>query len=246
MKIIVNGAKGRMGKVLCELINASDKYELAAAVDTFATEEEEGLIADINSFEGEADCIIDFSHHTCAPALCEYASKHGMPLVIATTAHTDEEKSVIKKASERAPIFLSANMSLGIAVTAKLVKEAMAFFPDAEVEIVEIHHDRKLDVPSGTALILANEVVDARPDSKIVIGRHENGKRTKNEIAVHSLRYGNVVGDHEVIISAGTQTIHIRHEAHDRSLFAEGALAAADFLYDKAPGMYDMKNVVGD
>ena len=117
-------------------------------------------------------------------------------------------------------------------------------FPDADIEIVESHHNQKLDVPSGTALMLAKAVQEARPQAELVVGRHENGKRKKSEVGIHSLRMGNTVGIHEVIVNTGTQIITLKHEAQDRSLFAEGALTAAAFITGKEPGIYDMKDLV--
>ena len=117
-------------------------------------------------------------------------------------------------------------------------------FPDADIEIVEAHHNRKLDVPSGTALMIANSVKEAKEDAQFVIGRHEAGKRQKQDIGIHSLRLGNVVGMHEVMITTGRETITIKHEAHDRALFADGAMAAARFIVDKPAGMYNMQEMM--
>ena len=142
------------------------------------------------------------------------------------------------------PVFLSANMSLGVALLADLAKKAAAVFPDADIEIVEKHHNQKLDVPSGTALLLARRIKEARPEAQFVIGRHENGKRTQKEIGIHSLRLGNEVGTHEIIIATGSETVTIKHEAENRSLFANGALAAAAFLGGKAAGLYSMADIV--
>ena len=248
MKIVVNGSNGRMGRVLISMMREDPaSYEIVAAVDmNNCASGEYPMYENIRDFTGDADCIIDFSHHSAAPALCEYAAERGIPLIIATTAHTDEEKAAIVNAAKSVPVFFSANMSLGIAVTARLAKTAAALFPEADIEIVEAHHNRKLDVPSGTAILLGNAIKQVRTDAEFNIGRHENGKRTKNEIGIHSIRTGNVVGDHEIIIATDTQTIRIKHEAHDRALFAEGALEAARFLCGKPAGLYDMNSIVGE
>ncbi len=241
MKIIINGAGGRMGKALTAMVEAGCRSSvLAAAVDPFV----EGFLPTLDAFNGEADCIIDFSNHSGTAALTAYAAEKNLPLVIATTGHTEEELAVIRAASEKIPVFYSGNMSLGIALLVQLARQTAKMFPDADVEIVESHHNQKLDVPSGTALMLARAVQDARPASHLLVGRHENGKRTKEEIGIHSLRMGNTVGIHEVIVNTGTQIITLKHEAQDRSLFAEGALAAAAFLCGKAPGMYNMDDIV--
>ncbi|MCF0142888.1 MAG: 4-hydroxy-tetrahydrodipicolinate reductase, partial [Parasporobacterium sp.] len=150
----------------------------------------------------------------------------------------------ITAASSDIPIFYTGNLSLGVAVLTKLVKEAVAWFPDADVEIIEMHHNRKLDVPSGTALMLGKAVQEARPEAELLTGRHENGKRTKEEVGIHSVRMGNTVGIHEVIINTGTQLLTLRHDAQDRGLFAEGAIRAAEFLKDKEPGLYNMDDLM--
>jgi 4-hydroxy-tetrahydrodipicolinate reductase len=174
----------------------------------------------------------------------DYCTKRGLPVVVATTGQTEEELALIDGAAKTVPVFLSANMSLGVALLADLAKKAAAVFPDADIEIIEKHHNQKLDVPSGTALLLARRIKEARPAAEFVIGRHENGKRTKAEIGIHSLRLGNEVGVHEIIIATGSETITLKHEAENRSLFAQGALAAAAFIAGKAPGMYDMRSII--
>jgi 4-hydroxy-tetrahydrodipicolinate reductase len=141
-------------------------------------------------------------------------------------------------------VFRSANMSLGIAVLLDLARRAARMFPDADVEIVEAHHNQKLDVPSGTALMLANAVRSVRPEAEFVVGRHENGKRKKSEIGIHSLRLGNEVGMHEILITTGNETLTLKHEAESRALFAEGALAAAAWLMGKPAGLYNMQDLL--
>ena len=161
-----------------------------------------------------------------------------------TTGHTEAERAHILAAADRIPLFYSGNMSLGIAVLCRLVKDAVRFFPQADVEILEAHHNRKADAPSGTALMLAEAVRTQRPEAPIRCGRSGSCKRVPGEIGISSLRLGNLVGIHEVLISTGTQTLTLKHEAHDRSLLAQGALEAAAFLQDKAPGLYTMDDLV--
>ena len=245
MNIIVNGAGGRMGKVLCSLIEESENKAVAAFVSAeFETEKEKHIYQSIGEVTEKADCIIDFSHHSATAELCDYAVKNKLPLVIATTGHTEEENGMINEAAKTVPVFKSGNMSLGVALVACLSKIAAKAFPDADIEIVEKHHNQKLDVPSGTALLLADSIKQVKKDSEYVIGRHENGKRKKNEIGIHSLRMGNEVGTHEVIFAMGSQVITIKHEAENRGLFAEGALSAADFLVKQEPGLYCMDDIV--
>ena len=243
MRILVNGACGKMGRALRAMIDSGARgAELAGMVDAFG--EEAGVCRSLADFSGAADCLIDFSHHAATADLTDYAVARKLPLVIATTGQTDEEREKIQQAARSIPLFFSGNMSLGIALLVRLAKETAKLFPDADVEIVEQHHNQKLDVPSGTALMLGRAVQEVRPDSFLLVGRHENGKRQKAEIGIHSLRTGTTVGIHEVIVHTGTQVITLKHEALDRSLFAEGALAAAQFLIGRAPGLYDMNDIV--
>ena len=237
MRFIVNGACGRMGQ---EVIKQLSDDELAR-VDAFS--EEDGVIRDINEFNGKADGIIDFSSHLGSAALCIYASEHKIPLVIASTGHTDEEKNKITETAEKIPVFFSYNMSVGIAALCEMVKKAAAIFPESDIEIVETHHKMKKDAPSGTAIMLAGAVLSVR-DGKIVCGREGESLRTDNEIGIHSLRLANVVGKHEVIISNGLETLTLTHEAHSRTLFAQGAVRAAKFIAGKPAGLYNMQQLL--
>lgn len=245
MKIIVNGAGGRMGQVLCSLIEQSDDKSIAAKVSMeFETDEQNLIFKSIDEFNAEADCIIDFSHHSATKTLCDYAVKRSLPLVIATTGHTEDELALIDSAAKSIPVFRSANMSLGVALIGCLAKIAAKAFPQADIEIIEKHHNQKLDVPSGTALLLADAIKTVKPESEYVIGRHENGKRTQNEIGIHSLRMGGEVGTHEIIFATGSQVVTIKHEAENRSLFADGAISAADFLVKQEAGLYNMDDII--
>ena len=241
MNIILNGAKGRMGRIV-DAAAAAGGHSVVARVD-FGYAGGEGLRT-LDEYQGPADVVIDFSNHAATAQVVDYCTKRGLPVVVATTGQTEEELALIDGAAKAVPVFLSANMSLGVALLADLAKKAAAVFSDADIEIIEKHHNQKLDVPSGTALLLARRIKEARPAAEFVIGRHENGKRTKAEIGIHSLRLGNEVGVHEIIIATGSETITLKHEAENRSLFAQGALAAAAFIAGKAPGMYDMRSII--
>lgn len=241
MNIIINGAKGRMGRIV-DAAAAAGGHSVVARVD-FGYAGGEGLRT-LDEYQGPANVVIDFSNHAATAQVVDYCTKRGLPVVVATTGQTEEELALIDGAAKAVPVFLSANMSLGVALLADLAKKAAAVFPDADIEIIEKHHNQKLDVPSGTALLLARRIKEARPEAEFVIGRHENGKRTKAEIGIHSLRLGNEVGVHEIIIATGSETITLKHEAENRSLFAQGALAAAAFIAGKAPGMYDMRSII--
>jgi len=241
MKILVNGACGRMGKTLCSLISGAPQHELAAGVDVFANEP--GVLSDLTAAP-RADIIIDFSHHSAVSALLDEAEKRSCPVVICTTGHDEAELARIRAAAEKIPVFLSGNMSVGVAQLCRMAKETARLFPEADIEIVEIHHKHKKDAPSGTAKMLVSAVQEARSDATMVCGRSGMQPRTREEIGVHSLRMGEIVGIHEVHISTATQTLTLRHEAHNRGLFAEGAVCAAEFLSEQGAGLYDMKSMI--
>ena len=248
MRILINGIGGRMGVEIKKM--ALDGYkdsEIAAGVDINPLSLD-GIptYTDIYDVKEDFDCIIDFSHHSATEKLLQYALENGCPTVIATTGHDDSEKALITAAAEKIPVFHSANMSLGVALLCELAKTAAKTFPDADIEIIEKHHNRKLDAPSGTALLLARSIQAIREKAFFTFGRQGQAKRMPDEIGIHAIRMGNIVGEHEVIVGTDTQTITLKHEAHSRSLFAEGAIAAADFIKDKGAGLYDMYSMIGN
>ena len=238
MRAVICGANGAMGKLICGILG--DEIVGKVSIDgengvprTFA---ELGEVA--------ADVVIDFSHHTAVADVLAYARKIGAAAVIGTTGHTQEEKERILAAAKELPVFYSGNMSLGIAVLCRLAKEAVRYFPEADVEIVEIHHNRKVDAPSGTAHMLFNAIKEVRPGATENCGRVGEGKRTKDEIGVSSLRMGTVVGVHEVHIHTGTQVLTLRHEAVTRAMLADGAVDAARFMVGKGMGLWNMENML--
>ena len=245
MNILLNGICGFMGREVVKLCN--DGYRGASIVSGVDINGGEGVYTDLaNVPYGNIDCIIDFSHHSATPELLDFAIERNLPLVLCTTGHTVEETFKIHQAAGRIPLFYSGNMSVGIALLMELAKSAVAAFPEAQVEIVEKHHIRKLDAPSGTALMLADAIRAVRPESYPNCGRSGQGKRHDDEIGIHSIRMGNIVGEHEVIVGTPSQTITLKHEAHTRALFAEGAIAAADFIVGKPKGLYNMKSMLSD
>lgn len=239
MNIVLNGACGRMGQVFARVFREKCPDGTLIPVDLMGQAGE--VYTALSDYDGPADCLVDFSHHSQTVALTQYAKARKLPLVIATTGQTPEELAAIEDAARLVPVLPASNFSLGIVVLTSLARQAVRAFPEADIEIVEVHHNRKLDLPSGTALTLAKAVQGERPGSRLVIGRHENGKRSPADIGVHSLRMGNIVGLHEIHICTDTQTLTLRHEAHDRALFAEGTLTAARWIASKAPGLYDMQ-----
>ncbi len=248
MRILISGLGGFMGREVAKL--ALEGYrgaELTAGVDLMGAKDAPApCAASFDEARTDVDVVVDFSHHDCTMALLDFVTKHGLRLVLATTGQTEEEKAAVLAASKKIPLFFAANYSLGIALLTEMAKKAAAAMPDAEIEIIEKHHDRKVDAPSGTALALAEAIREVRPGAEIVRGRDGFGKRTKTEIGIHAIRMGNFAGEHEIMIGTPNQTITLKHETHSRALFAEGALAAAEFLMKQGPGLYDMKSMLAD
>ena len=238
MRAIVCGANGAMGKLICGILGDEvvGKVSIDGENGVPKTFEELGAVS--------ADVIIDFSHHTAVGSVLNYAKQIGAAAVIGTTGHDDEEKALIAAASEEIPVFFSGNVSMGIAVLCRLAKQAASFFPDANIEIVEVHHTRKVDAPSGTALMLFNAVKDVRPQAWANCGRSGEGKRTPEEIGIHALRMGNVVGIHAVHIGTPTPSLTLKHESGSRAMLADGAVDAARFIAGKPAGLYNMENIL--
>ena len=238
MRAVVCGANGAMGKLICDIL----KEEVVGKVSLDGENGVARTFAELGTVE--ADVVIDFSHHSAVASVLAYAKQIGAAAVIGTTGHTPEEKALIHAAAGEVPVFHAGNVSLGIAVLCRLVKDAVRYFPDADVEIVEVHHTRKVDAPSGTAHMLFNAIKEVRPQAYENCGRAGEGKRTKDEIGIHALRMGNVVGIHEVHINTGSQTLVLKHESGSRAMLADGAVSAARFLAGKAAGLYDMESIL--
>ena len=238
MRAIVCGANGAMGKLICDILGdeVAGKVSIDGENGVPKTFDELGAV--------QADVLIDFSHHSAVADVIAYAKKIGCAAVIGTTGHTPEEKTMIYEAAKTLPVFYSGNMSLGIAVLCRLARQAASYFPDADIEIVEIHHNRKVDAPSGTAKMLFEAVKEVRPQAVANCGRSGEGKRTKDEIGISALRLGGVVGVHEVHIHTNNQSLTLRHEAIDRSMLAEGAVDAARFVVTQSAGLYNMETML--
>ena len=240
MKAILCGANGAMGKLIDSILGSD-------VVGRVSLDGENGVARTFDELGAvDADMIIDFSHHTAIADVMSYAKAHNCSVVVGTTGHTAEEKALIAESAKELPVFFSGNMSLGIAVLCRLAKEATRWFPEADIEIVEVHHNRKVDAPSGTAHMLFNAIAQVRPDAVENCGRAGEVKRTKNEIGISSLRMGNVVGIHEVHICTGNQTLVLKHESGSRAMLADGAVDAARFMAGKAPGFYNMESILNE
>lgn len=246
-KIIITGCSGKMGASLLKSSENRDDLKIVAGVDLVEPQNTDIVFAkSFNELDVEADVIIDFSNPAVLDSMLNYALSHKMPLVICTTGFSEEQKRKITEAAKTVPVFYSGNMSLGINLITELAKKAAAVFGnDFDVEIIEQHHNQKLDAPSGTALMIADAVKSVRTDSEYVYDRHSyRRKREKKEIGIHSVRGGNIVGEHEIIFAGQDEILKISHSARSKSVFAVGALNAAVFLKGKQPGMYDMSDLL--
>lgn len=249
MRIILTGASGRMGKQMLALFQSIKNVEIFAVDKAYEYDQKNDTpscvsakyarIADVKEC---ADVIVDFSLHTAVPEVVDFAVRNCTPLVVATTGHTEQERACVAMASESIPVFAASNMSIAIAYLKDFSAKLAAVFESADIEILEAHHSKKLDSPSGTALSIAKRIVKQRGFGKIVIGR--GNAREKGEINVHSLRLGESLGEHEVIIDTGSERIILRHEAFSRGVYAEGALKAARFILSQPNGLYGIEDLL--
>lgn len=245
MRILISGACGRMGRAVAACAKTMG-IDVACGVDPCPTDTTFPLYPNFESVQEKVDCIIDFSRADGLDGLLTYALSHTTPCVICSTGFSAEQLKQIEDSSKRIPIFRSANMSVGIAVLRKLSRMASELLgDDFDVEIIEAHHNQKLDAPSGTALMLFNEIKDAyQVPREQVNGRNGIRKREKNEIGMHALRGGTVAGEHAVCYFGPMERIELRHSAEDRSVFAVGSLKAAGFLVSQKAGMYTMDDML--
>lgn len=247
INLIISGCGGRMGRVLRELCACDPDLHIVAGFDIRGSSDcEFPVCTSPDQFEGAADVVIDFSHPAALTPLLNFCKKRGVAAVLATTGYSSEQLDEISETAKSVPVFRSANMSLGINVVLELVKKAAAVLEGYDIEIVEQHHNRKVDAPSGTALMLADAAASAVSyDVSYVYDRHSvRQPRGKQEIGISSLRGGTIVGDHEVIFAGRDEVIELHHHAASREIFADGAVKAAKFLIGKVPGLYSMKDLV--
>ena len=245
LRIIINGYSGSMGKVLTKCANEDSELEIVCGASKDDLDVPFKTYHKMSEVEELADVIIDFSHHSTIEDTLSYAIKTKTPIVIATTGFNEEELEKIKKASNIIPIFHSSNMSLGVNVLVKLVKEAAKSLNGFDIEIIEKHHNKKLDAPSGTAVMIANGVKEVLPDSECIYGRHgRSDKRSSNEIGIHAIRGGTIVGEHTTIFAGHDEVVEIKHSAQSKDIFAKGAIAAAKFLVKQEAGYYNMNNML--
>jgi len=249
IRVIMHGCNGKMGQVISGLIAADDAVELVAGIDA----RDDGhnpypVFTDINSCDIEADCLIDFSVAAAVDNLLDYCVAKNLPCVLCTTGLSEEQFAKVAEASKKVAILKSANMSLGINLLLKMLKEAAGVLAPAgfDMEIVEKHHNLKVDAPSGTALALADSINEEFDNEYEYVydRRARREKRPKKEIGISAVRGGTIVGDHDVIFAGADEVITFSHTAYSKAVFGKGAVQAAKFLAGKGAGMYSMADVI--
>lgn len=249
VKIIMRGCNGRMGQVISELIKEDNNAEIVAGIDIFDENKNKyPVFSSMKDCDVEADVIIDFASTKNFNELLDFASDKNIPIVLCTTGYTKEQLELIEDTSKKVAMLKSANMSLGVNLLLKLVQSAAKVLSEADfdIEIIEKHHNQKVDAPSGTALAIADAINLALNNEYCYKydRTKELSKRDKKEIGISAVRGGNIVGEHEVIFAGLDEVIEFKHTAYSKSIFAKGAISAAKFLKGKAPGLYEMSNVV--
>ena len=248
IKVLINGCNGKMGQEVAKIVNLDNDCVLIGGIDKENTGEYTfPVYTNYNDINDEADVIIDFSIPAATMNVLKYAVDNKIPVVIATTGFNPEQEAEIKEASKHIPIFKSANMSLDINLMCRIVANLAQILKSNDIEIIETHHNRKIDSPSGTAMLLAESINKALNNSmSYEFDRHsKHEKRSKNEIGISSIRGGNIVGEHSVIFFSENESFEIKHTAYSRTLFADGAVTAAKFVSKKnlVPNLYDMNDI---
>jgi len=247
--IALCGCNGKMGNAVIELIKARSDAKIVAGVDLTANKNLDfPVYHNINDIKEKTNVIIDFSHPSLLSSILDYCYKHTeTSVILCTTGYTEEQTKEIEKVSKTIPVFYSRNMSLGVNLLIELAKKAESILGDGfDVEIIEMHHNQKIDAPSGTALMLADAINEVRDNNmKYTYDRHsQRKKRDNSEIGMSSVRGGTIVGEHQVIFAGNHEVLSISHSAHSKELFASGAVNAAIFMTDKPAGFYDMSNLI--
>lgn len=250
INIALVGVNGKMGQVICRILEKDTSARISFGID-INTEEKNGFPVYSSFSQSKEDCdiIIDFSHPSSLEKTLEYALSNNKGVIVATTGLSVEQFTTIKDTAQKIPVFFSANMSLGVNLIIELAKKATALLEDSfDIEIIEKHHNLKIDAPSGTALAIADAINETCTNSnEYVYDRHSTRKkRSKNEIGIHSLRGGTIVGEHSIIFAGNDEVIEIKHTATSKEVFAVGAIKAARFLYEKAPGLYSMNDLISE
>lgn len=250
IKVLMFGCNGQMGRVISDLVNDMDDIVIAAGVDAVKKGNEGYPVFDsLDACDQDVDVIVDFSAAAAVDQVMEYAAAHKIPLVECTTGLSEDQLARLEDCSRQTAVLRSANMSLGVNTLLKLVGVAARVLARSgfDMEIVEKHHRRKLDAPSGTALALADAIKEAmEEDYDYIYNRSDRRmRRPEKEIGISAVRGGTIVGDHDVIFAGTDEVVELKHTAYSRAIFGKGAIAAARFLADKEAGMYSMKDVIG-
>lgn len=245
INIIVSGL-GNTGREIVKCINETEGVEVFCAVSDYDLKDADFKIyPKFSDIVGRADVIIDFSKASRLEEILEYAIDRKIPVIIGTTAHSDEQNEKVKEAAKSIPVFKSSNTSIGITVMLQLVKTATRLLDGFDIEIIEKHHNKKLDSPSGTAIMIANGIKDVLPGSECIYGRYgRSEKRKPTEVGIHAIRGGTIVGEHTTIFAGHDEVVEIKHTAQSKDIFAKGAIAAAKFLVNQEAGYYNMNNML--
>ena len=249
-KVIMHGCNGKMGQVITGLIAQDEDVEIVAGIDTYDEKKNDyPVYKSIRECQIAADVVIDFSNAAAVDELLDVCVEKTLPVVLCTTGLSEEQLAKVKEAGEKVAVLRSANMSLGVNLLMKLLKDAAKVLAPAgfDIEIVEKHHNQKVDAPSGTAIALADSINEAMADQYVYNydRSHERKKREKNEIGIVAVRGGTIVGQHDVIFAGADEVIEFHHTAYSKAIFGKGAVEAAKFLAGKPAGMYDMSDVIG-
>lgn len=246
MNVLLNGANGNMAKEVMKAMEGKEDFNIVCGIDRESGNKGFPIYDDIQDIKEKVDVIIDFSVPLATFNILKYAVENKIAIVIATTGFSPEELAKIEDYSKQIPIFKSSNMSLDINLMAGIVQKIAEILQDSDIEIIETHHNRKVDSPSGTAILLAdaiNEVLESKKEYNFE-RLQKREKRSKNEIGFSSIRGGNIVGEHTVAFFGQSETLEIKHTAYSRQVFAQGALKATKFIVKQEPGLYDMKSLV--
>lgn len=246
--IILNGCNGKMGVAVTKAVSERSDCTIVAGVDLYGDNASYPVFRSFDEINVDADVIIDFSNPVVLDSMLSFAKSKNMPVIICTTGFNEEQVKRIREASEEIAVFYSGNMSLGINLIIELSKKAAAILGSTfDVEIIEKHHNQKIDAPSGTALMIADGISEILPDSQYVYDRHSyRQKRAKNEIGIHAIRGGTIVGEHEVIFAGHDEIFSLKHQALSKEVFAVGAVNAAVYIKGKSPKMYSMSDLLSE
>ena len=248
IKIVLNGCSGKMGKMITECSKNFNGLEIIAGIDKFPSDTSYPIFENVQDLNIEYDVLLDFSRADALHNLLDITEKTNKPLVICSTGFTQDDLDLIDEKSKSLKLFRSGNMSFGINLISSLLKKITPLlYGNYDIEIVEKHHNQKVDAPSGTAIMLADAIKDSIKDTtKYVYGREGNSKREENEIGIHAVRGGGIIGDHDVIFAGTGEVIELTHKAISREVFAVGALKACEYMASVTnPGLYDMNDVIG-